>query len=333
MIIVYPLIISSSVSKNAIPGICKVLERFVIVYRIDSLLKYLSVKLPDIKISPFTIRREDLEYNLDESSRQTPPGMPTGATKTKNQPQTTPNQDKKDEDKRPPKNTANVKIDQPNANTIAVEPTWIKLDGANGSVIVGVKVVPYQVRSDEELVSMLVKDRESLWLRSHIEMLKRGTIRILYSAARMFRVPFVDQIVSGDPVKDIIYAGTQHKDNVFCCFNMSDLGEEDYFSSASGVSELYKMGWSSFIISDDVNRRATFCMKEFKGMCTMLPYSMLYTSLGKEYAKVYDGLEDIKKTSSPFFSLNKRASKIFGESISNLKLNKMRDLINGRESD
>ena len=75
------------------------------------------------------------------------------------------------------------------------------------------------------------------------------------------------------------------------------------------------------IITDDVNKKATFCMKEFGGICSVVPYPFIYASLGKDHAKVYDDLEDVKRSASPFFSLRKRRKQVFGETLAYNRLN------------
>ena len=43
MIVLFPMLISKSVSPNVIPGICKTLEKFVLVYKMDDILGALSL--------------------------------------------------------------------------------------------------------------------------------------------------------------------------------------------------------------------------------------------------------------------------------------------------
>ena len=39
MIIVFPMICSSNVSPNILPGICKVVEKYLLIYSMDDILK------------------------------------------------------------------------------------------------------------------------------------------------------------------------------------------------------------------------------------------------------------------------------------------------------
>ena len=81
------------------------------------------------------------------------------------------------------------------------------------------------------------------------------------------------------------------------------------------MKKLQSLGWGSIIVLDDVNKRATFCMKEFNGLCSTLQYSFIYTALGKDYTKVYDDLEDVRRASSPFFKMNSRATNLYAECL------------------
>ena len=83
--------------------------------------------------------------------------------------------------------------------------------------------------------------------------------------------------------------------------NSMDIGA-DFFERTNKINQLYKMGWQSFVVTDDVNKRAFFCMKEFNGMCSAVQYNFMYNALGSEYGKVFDDLEDVKKSSSPFLN-------------------------------
>ena len=94
--------------------------------------------------------------------------------------------------------------------------------------------------------------------------------------------------------------------------NSMDIGS-DFFERTNKIKQLYKLGWTSFVITDDVNKRAFFCMKEFNGMCSSVQYNFMYTTIGKEHGKVFDDLEDVKKSSSPFFKLSTKASQVVAE--------------------
>ena len=54
-------------------------------------------------------------------------------------------------------------------------------------------------------------------------------------------------------------------------------------------------------------------------MCSTIPYQFIYSGLGRDQAKVYDDLEDVKKSASPFFKISASAKKILGDSYDVLK--------------
>jgi len=87
------------------------------------------------------------------------------------------------------------------------------------------------------------------------------------------------------------------------------------------------MGWASFIIADDVNKMVYFCLKHMKGMCSMIQYSTMYNTLG--HMKVYESLEDVRKSSASLFKVSKSEKKVFGESLADLKLSDYKQPIRG----
>ena len=45
MIVVYPMITSKTINPNVLPGICKALEKYVLVYELEDLLKKTNAKI------------------------------------------------------------------------------------------------------------------------------------------------------------------------------------------------------------------------------------------------------------------------------------------------
>ncbi len=81
--------------------------------------------------------------------------------------------------------------------------------------------------------------------------------------------------------------------------------EEDFMGSASGVKSLFKLGWTSFVVADDVNKVVHFCMNRYKGMCSMVNYGFLYTD-SRSQSQVYQDIEDIRKSSGPLFRMKRK---------------------------
>jgi len=76
------------------------------------------------------------------------------------------------------------------------------------------------------------------------------------------------------------------------------------------------------MVADDVSKQVTFCMKQYGGVCANVPYGFIYSSVGKEHSKVYDDLEDMKRSSGPFFRMKTTRRKVFSDSLALSKLNK-----------
>jgi hypothetical protein len=303
MIIIYPMLTSSNVSPNILPAICKSVEKYLLVYRMEDMIAEVEDQFPDFG--------EILLRKVKESKDNILEVDPGVTTKD-------PNKKKlEDEDEEGKKGGGgeSVKIQSPSKDTISVEPTWVKVDTKKGSGIVGVKVLPYIVKSDQEFADLLIDDRKLYGINRVLTALLRAGVRLFWSVMRGVKLPIIGNIginrqVTGDPTKDIIYASTSHgRKNIFACLNFHDVPDE-YFNSPKGVAKLFQLGWGSFIVCDDVDRKAFFCMREFNGLTSVVPYQMLYTSLGKDYAKVYGDIEELKKTSSPFFRFTTQFSKL-----------------------
>jgi len=351
-ITLFPLLVSNTVSKNIVPGVAKVLENYIMVYGMSSVLRQIH-KDKNIKgnysiQNNKVVRREDDSSNIsnvsdflyneiiEEQSRFTNYG---GRTKGKGQP-SRPSQKpeiKKDDEVKPKEKTqtdkaqdAPVKLDVFNMNALTLEPTWMKMDfitkeNVKTSQIIGVKVIPYLVKSDVSLARLLMYDKQVGKLQRMAIITGRKATTWLYK--QWYRIwsklpgTSTNDVVSGDPRKDIILKRSIMSSNdiqsIFALANQADLSD-DFMASAKGVMNLQSMGWGSVIIADDVNRRVAFCMKELKGLCSMMPYTMLYQTLSQ--AKVYEDIEDAKRTASSIFKVRReRMTKLIGEAISQNK--------------
>jgi hypothetical protein len=98
------------------------------------------------------------------------------------------------------------------------------------------------------------------------------------------------------------------------------MADSSLANKPSTVKKLYSLGWNSIILADDVNKEVTFCMTEFKGLCSVVPYGFIYSTLGSTHQKVYDSMDDAKKSAGPFFHLSSRASRVLGEAYQNRKV-------------
>jgi hypothetical protein len=206
-----------------------------------------------------------------------------------------------------------VKVNVPRFDSaVSVEPTYVQVDRPFfGSTIVGVKVIPFQVKSDRRLIELISHDRVSYGLERILASTKRSAVSLFHGALNKLKVPFLSGgTVTGDVRKDILYASSAHWKNTFVILNYMDLASDEFTNSPEGIRKLHSMGWSSLIFADDVNKRAIFCMKEYNGLCSTVTYPYLFSSLGGEHAKVYKDLEDVKASASPIFKTSTSLSKL-----------------------
>lgn len=375
MIYVYPMLASSSVSPAALPGIAKVLERYVLIYQFEDIMRSAKVgakkpiqvtgssgmlrlvedkgllfledyveeqaKKPseaakEKKLADLSRRVNDLARKLDAAEKR------KDADKIKELGRELNNvtreheraskelehlkSKKADEERRREiakdrreRGKADVRTVQLGGE-ITAEPTWVKIDTHLGSSVIGVKVIPFPVVSDASLSELMMSDRRLNFLMAGSVQAYRKILKTLYKLwfGSIGRLPFLGRSpVTGNPRKDVIFSKSIHRDKIFICLSMMDFDNE-FFQAAGGITKLYKLGWSSFVVADDVNKRASFCMKQFKGMCSTVQYAFIYSSL--DQSKVYEDLEDVRRASSPFFRMSKKSSRLLGECVAASKL-------------
>lgn len=200
-------------------------------------------------------------------------------------------------------------------SNLSVEPTWVTVQSRKGSSVIGIKVVPYSINA-APFIDRVSRDMSLNIFDELIERYERSVSKLFFNIMRNMKIPFLKRApLAADPFKDVIYARSKYKGNVFTLFNLASLKAENAFQSSGGVDKLFRLGWNSIVIADDVTKRAIFCMKEFGGVCSVINYAYIYASLGSEYAKEYGNLEDLKKSSSPFFKSKIKAQRFIGESI------------------
>jgi len=291
VIIVYPMLSSSSISPSALPGICKALERYIIVYRIDQILETLRSR-------GVTVTLKGKGGQLFMKEQDIPDFFP--------EPRIKPDKEEEDRVKK-----AAVDIKQPDSKSLSAEPTFHIINTAAGPLPLGIKVVSYPVQSDVTLAAMLTDDRKMSFVLVRVTKLYRDVARVIFRAMSSF--PFLKfGTVTTDPRRDIIMERTTFGKQVVACINYIDL-QQDFFQKPGRINRLFALGWKDIIVADDVNKQAYFCLTTFKGMCTAVPYSFLYATVGKE--DVFSSLEDVRRASGPLFRMKGKASKLFGESV------------------
>lgn len=314
MIITYPMITSQGVSPNVLPGLVKAVEKYIIVYNTDKILKAASVKATAIRTGssitgtisrgPKSLRLKGSKLYLEaekssNSSKQT-------KTTTTFQPRTGP----------PPR------LEIPKEG-VSLEPTWIHVTTeVSGMQIIGVKVIPFRVASTDNLLNILMSDKQVKYLDYMTTKYGRVAMRSFFRFIRALKIPRIkDLALTGDPKFDMLWGGTRYGSDMFICLSQLDMdNSEDLFGSPYFVRRVQKLGWTSIMIADDVNKKITFCMKEFGGVCSVVPYGFIYSSLGRDHSKVFEDLEDVKRSASPFFRMTARRRKVFGETMAHNRL-------------
>lgn len=364
MIVIYPMLTSTGVSQAVIPGVCKVVERYLLLYRMQDILRTLNVAgmFPvEFDINPRGIihaadsagrmrdqgfgESEILEANEYGTDKQGNPIDPDkdfdkienerkrneiikGETKNANKEEELKRkehdlrQKERDLQDSPYPGQGKIRIGQSqgpqiemaNMATIALEPTWCKIQSrVPGTMILGVKVIPYPIKAEHGLAGMIQNEAKLKSIDRFLLSTSRKTMRLFWSLCKTLRLPkFSKRAITGDPEQDILWGASRfsYKD-VFLLLNYIDMTDDDFFSSAQGIQNLHSLGWNSFGVADDINKRMIFCMKELKGLCSTIPYAFLFSSLSKDHLKVYEDLSDIRKSASPLFKQTKTASGIF----------------------
>lgn len=345
MISLHPMIVSRTVSKVALPVIAKAVEKFIVVYRFDDVVQHANrmgqgpYKIKAGRVTK-TIREQTKKSDTDEYSddieriKQDKARMDRmGGQFQKGE--------FEDAEREQKAKSATVRIGDTDMKSISLEPTWINVDLQVGAfrrtAVIGVKVIPAIAKSDEQLSNVLMYDRGANFAhRMAIKFGRWAVNQVLRGfekawAIATFRGQNVKAgkygSVTGDVRKDILQNRTiysinpKRKSSVFVCLSSHDVSD-DFFNSAGGVASLFKMGWTSIIIADDVNRVAHFCMEEYKGQCVSIPYAILYNTFSS--MQVYDSLSDAKKSAGALFKTRFRVAKITSNLLAKRKLAKYR---------
>lgn len=375
MIVVFPLLMDNTISSNIIPGICATLERFLIVYKSDEIMKigglspaataagvargtaeilvtasiaalsqilakkYLSKTfgenketLPhqDLFISNMLLElQEDKKnflntYNILEDFYEMHPEPPKTKTPPKEENKIRSKTDITFNDVLKSKLNLEVKTGKLDLNTtLSLEPTYITISGKWGTEVIGVKVIPVPV-DPKPFVKQLMIDRSGEHTETFLGPIQKKLTRVFRGFMGRFKS---NRNLKSDPFEDIIYATSKYGSNVFCLLNLASLSSDAILKDMSSMDNIFKMGWNSVIVADDISKRAYFCMKEFGGICSSINYSYMMTSLNDKFEKSFEKLEDLKKSSSIYFRANsKKPSQILGESVVKSYLDKFKNI-------
>lgn len=376
MIIVFPLISSKNVSPNILPGVCKSIEKYLLVYKLDQIMEQANkrIKKSDkrrrLKYKSGMLKLESVDH-IDEQTTHPPrtqPGKKTKATTATTTQTTTPAtvstrggglniygstatqtaaSTTGDIDIRippppkPPKGAREtVSVGRVNEASLTAEPTFIKVDTDEGTRIIGVKVVPFMIQHKAPLIRLLNDDRYRKGLSVTIHWQTRRILKLMFRIAnRLWRntiglfdftglvsKDLYSGVLTGDWKNDIILGRTKFDlnkkkgdESVFLLLNQTDL-KADFLRSAGGVAKLFGLFWPSFVIVDDVTQRAAFCMSKYKGMCSTVDYSFLYSSVSREAGQTYETIADVRRSAGPAFRMKGRVNKMIQDDLALTKL-------------
>jgi len=236
--------------------------------------------------------------------------------------------------------SAKAEVRVQDMKSINLEPTYMEIsvtraDGSTGKDFLGVKVVPIRVKSDVKLSHLLLFDSKVNALFAVSLSMGRKIMKKFWGFFDKWthRLRIGGLTASGDPRRDIIMGRTGMGDGsrTFIVLSKQEDVDEYFVENIQKINRLYKMGWDNFVIADDISRTAWFCMKEFRGMCSAVPYAMMYQHLNQ--GKAYETMEDAKKANSSIFKISKKFSRIIGECKVEALLNKYSQLSEGNHDE
>jgi len=333
MIIVYPMLVSENVNKDIIPGLTKSLENYILVYNTDALIKQVNAAANSIVrvatdfsgqiavgvasfllsgafISQLKGRIVKRGKNLIIKEGIGDADFDSPEKKSYDKIQKFIGASGKEFEKagaeamKTKSFTGGInKIETPKLNQISIEPTWVQVQTDSGTKLLGVKVVPYTIKTDS-MVALLLNDASLKQLSAITKKYSRIIMQILFRAWRTLKknLPGIQGgPITGNIKNDIFWANTDYKKDLFICLSQLDIEQTGFKHTPATLQKLNQLGWASMIFADDVNKQITFCMKEFGGVCSTIPYTHIYAALGKEHSKVYTDLLDAQKATGPFF--------------------------------
>ena len=349
MIIVFPMLVSRAVSENSIPGIAKTIENYIIVNYQDMIINNKDIKKQSKMFGKISYKGGNLFIKESEDLLEAvPPGSSSGTKgkgttpsiqkKTSNdnvkksdeekdyykekikQLKSQSDESAKEKLKKKLAKKASVDVKLGDAKSISLEPTYITIeksdkDGNKSVSFIGIKVIPIRIKSDVKLSHLLLYDTKLKALTAGTLIFGRFIMRKAYGLFDRWthRLKLGGVTPSGDPRRDIIMGrtGMGKGSETFIVLSKQEDVDEIFLDNIQKINRLFKMGWGNFVIADDIGRSAYFCMKNFRGMCSVVPYAMMYQYLGQ--SKAYETMEDAKKASSSIFKVGKRFSKVLGE--------------------
>ena len=230
MIVIYPLLLSDTVSKNIVPGLAKVIERYLLIYKMDEILQ--SAKSGGYRKRLKVQGGKLIMREVDEPDNAYLKNSGTKDKEKKKKPMTSEDREdreekrkekelglKKKREKREKKKaedsaeSATIDIGTMDMQSLSAEPTWVKIDVQIGDIkqtdLLGIKVVPVIVKSNEKLVRILMFDKNVKGLHGKILNFGRSVVKGLWKIWQRIwsTVPLVGggrRVATGDARQDIL---------------------------------------------------------------------------------------------------------------------------------
>jgi len=338
------MLTSESVNPTLLPGLIKAIEKYILIYNTQDFITNANLSLKNVVktgaaglalgasvVTAYAAMKGAARIKMKGKSLQLEQGnIKVKVVKQQDKPSLTKMAgelgDRVDKaiDK-PSSKPAVTGFEMPKYDTVSLEPTWLRVDTPDGPKIIGVKVVPFKVKSTSGMVGLLMDDKSLKKLTYMANKFGRSVMRVFFRAMRGIKIipGFKYKPITGNIKQDVVWATSQYGKNTFVCFSQLDLEKDDMFTSPTAVQKLHKLGWASMIVTDDVNKQATFCMKQFGGICSTIPYSFIFSSFGKEVHQVYKDIDDASRSAGPFFRKKSTSrAKIFSDARTLAKLEK-----------
>ena len=148
MIVTFPLLMDATINSSVVPGVCKNLERYCLIHKLDTILKWgglpsdsriiqwgvAAAQVAGSALLASEIKKGNVLSEDDIHVHNTGNEKVTVITGDKD--------DKKHYD--PEGEKVDIKaVDV--KSTLSIEPTWVTVQSKKGSAVVGVKVIPYPI--------------------------------------------------------------------------------------------------------------------------------------------------------------------------------------------
>lgn len=355
MIVVYPMVVSNSISENTLPAISKMIENYIIVFMQNDFMsaingKYgghkpkLSYKIKQGKIVGESINLVEAKEDLPKDT-----GILAGTKRAKQKYKDIKNKFKKDDEleklkgKSPEEVKKNIDIskEKRERQKWKAEKKKSKEDKKSKAAKVSVRASDRTISLEPSWVEVHTDDMGTQFVGvkvvpyrvnsdvklSHLLMhdMKLRDLDVLTLSlgrkllGKILRISRPGGTVTGDPKRDIIYRTTGQQGETFVALEKNNDIDEYFLQNTNRINRLFKLGWGNFVIADDALQIAHFCMRANKGICQSMNYRMMYKTLGQ--SGVYEDLEDARKQNSSLFKMKKtRFSKLLGESKTEEKL-------------